>query len=70
MVLEYNKEQDLEDQNRRAQEEIQTLQQLVQETVDESAISQAEVRRLAEENDRMRTEQQELKEALAAAQQV
>ncbi|XP_055615990.1 rab GTPase-binding effector protein 1 isoform X2 [Toxorhynchites rutilus septentrionalis] len=69
MVMEYSKEQDLEDQNRRAQEEIQTLQQLVQETVDESAISQAEVRRLGEENDRMRTEQQELKDALAAAQQ-
>lgn len=69
MVIEYNREKDLEEQNRRAQEEIQTLQQLVQETVDESTYSQAEIRRLAEENERLRTDQQELKEALAAAQQ-
>lgn len=69
MVMEYNREKDLEEQNRRAQEEIHTLQQLVQETVDESAFSNGEVRRLAEENERLRTEQQELKEALAAAQQ-
>lgn len=69
MVMEFNREKDLEDQNRRAQEEIQTLQQLVQETVDESTYSHAEIRRLAEENERLRTEQQELKEALAAAQQ-
>ncbi|XP_062539640.1 rab GTPase-binding effector protein 1 isoform X2 [Armigeres subalbatus] len=69
MVMEFNREKDLEDQNRRAQEEIQTLQQLVQETVDESTYSHAEIRRLAEENERLRTEQQELKEALAVAQQ-
>ncbi|XP_055548501.1 rab GTPase-binding effector protein 1 isoform X2 [Wyeomyia smithii] len=69
MVLEYSREKDLEDQNRRAQEEIHTLQQLVQDTVDESTFSHAEIRRLADENERLRTEQQELKEALAAAQQ-
>lgn len=69
MVMEYNREKDLEEQNRRAQEEIQTLQQLVQETVDESTIIQGEMRRLAEENERLRVEQQELRESLAAAQQ-
>lgn len=70
MVMEFNREKDLEEQNRRAQEEIQTLQQLVQETVDESTISQGEIRRLAEENERLRIEQQDLRESLAAAQQV
>lgn len=70
MVMEYSREKDLEDQNRRAQEEIQTLQQLVQDTVDESTYSHAEIRRLADENERLRIEQQELKEQLAAAQQV
>ncbi|XP_053691811.1 rab GTPase-binding effector protein 1 isoform X2 [Sabethes cyaneus] len=69
MVMEYSREKDLEDQNRRAQEEIQTLQQLVQDTVDESTYSHAEIRRLADENERLRIEQQELKESLAAAQQ-
>ncbi|XP_029716975.1 rab GTPase-binding effector protein 1 isoform X1 [Aedes albopictus] len=69
MVMEYNREKDLEEQNRRAQEEIMTLQQLVQETVDESTFSHDEMRRLAEENERLRTEQHDLKEALAAAQQ-
>ncbi|XP_065077532.1 rab GTPase-binding effector protein 1 isoform X2 [Ochlerotatus camptorhynchus] len=69
MVMDYNREKDLEEQNRRAQEEILTLQQLVQETVDESTISQEEMRRLAEENERLRTDQQDLREALAAAQQ-
>ncbi|XP_058830775.1 rab GTPase-binding effector protein 1 isoform X1 [Topomyia yanbarensis] len=69
MVMEYSREKDLEEQNRRTQEEIQTLQQLVQETVDESTFCQGEIRRLAEENERLKTEQQELKEALVAAQQ-
>ncbi|XP_055585661.1 rab GTPase-binding effector protein 1 isoform X2 [Uranotaenia lowii] len=68
-VIEYNKDKDLEDQNRRAQEEILTLQQLVQETVEESTFSHAEIRRLAEENEKLRVGQQELKEALVAAHQ-
>ncbi|XP_058445356.1 rab GTPase-binding effector protein 1 isoform X2 [Malaya genurostris] len=69
MVIEYSREKDQEEQNRRTQEEINTLQQLVQETVDESTFCQAEIRRLAEENERLKTEQQELKEALVSAQQ-
>uniref|UniRef100_A0A1Q3FXH5 Putative rho-associated coiled-coil n=1 Tax=Culex tarsalis TaxID=7177 RepID=A0A1Q3FXH5_CULTA len=65
MVMEYNKEKDMEEQNKRAQEEIQTLQQLVQETVDESTLCQHEIRKLLDENDKLRQERQELKEELA-----
>lgn len=65
MVMEYNKEKDMEEQNKRAQEEIGTLQQLVQETVDESTLCQHEIRKLLDENDKLRQERQELKEELA-----
>jgi Rab GTPase-binding effector protein 1 len=65
MIAEYSKEKDLEDQTRKAQEEIQSLQQLVHETIEQNSMSASEIKRLADENERYRLENHDLKESLA-----
>lgn len=88
-IAEMNKSKDLEDQNRKAQEEIQNLQQIVNETgriisnksafkvfhymlnnfvVEELSVSICENKPLADENERIRQENQELKELLSQQQ--
>ena len=67
-IAEYSKEKDLEDNSRRAQEEIQSLQQLVHETIEENTMSNSEIKRLADDNERYRLENIELRESLAAQQ--
>ena len=48
--------QDLEDQRIRSEQEIQTLQQLIQETCDESTAAHTELIRLHDENERIKQE--------------
>jgi hypothetical protein len=62
-------QKEAEEQNRRAHEEIQTLQILVQETCDESSRSFSEYKRLTEENEHLRQQMLELKAAAAVVQQ-
>lgn len=87
VIAEYNKEKDLEENNRKNYEEIQTLQQIIQvhkiyknslyiiymsnpfskywifqETVDEASKSIHDIKRLTEENERLRQEIHEIKE--------
>ncbi|XP_063706974.1 rab GTPase-binding effector protein 2 isoform X2 [Culicoides brevitarsis] len=54
--------QDLQDQHRRAQEEIQNLQTIVNETVDESVNAQNYAKRLYDENERLKQEVNQLRE--------
>lgn len=54
--------QDLEDQKIRSEQEIQTLQQIIQETCDEVQISNNEIARLQDNEERMRQEIQSLRE--------
>lgn len=56
MIAEYNRQKDLEDQRENAQQEIQTLQQLLQETCDEATLANNEITRLSEENERQKHE--------------
>jgi hypothetical protein len=63
VIAEINREKDLEDQGRRAQEEIQTLQTLVHETCDESTRSISEYKRLSDENEYLRQQILDLKAA-------
>lgn len=70
VISEYNHEKDLEDQKLRSHQEIQTLQQIIQETCDESALANNEIKKLAEDNERMRQEMFGMKEMLVQQQQV
>lgn len=54
--------QDLQDQHRRAHEEIQNLQTIVNETVDESVNAQNYAKRLYDENERLKQEVNQLRE--------
>lgn len=54
--------QDLQDQHRRAHEEIQNLQTIVNETVDESVNAQNYAKRLFDENERLKQEVSQLRE--------
>ncbi|CAO1376702.1 unnamed protein product [Diamesa tonsa] len=56
VIAEYNREKDLEDQKLRYQQEIQTLQQLISETCDESALANSELKRLNDEKERQKQE--------------
>lgn len=62
VIAEYNREKDLEDQKLRYQQEIQTLQQLISETCDESALANSELKRLNDEKERQKQEIVDLKE--------
>ncbi|XP_055296946.1 rab GTPase-binding effector protein 1 isoform X2 [Sitodiplosis mosellana] len=56
VVAEYKRETDIQNQDRKAQEEISSLQHLVHETVEESSFLKSEIDRLAVENERLRAE--------------
>jgi chromosome segregation ATPase len=62
--------QDLEDQKLRSEQEIQTLQQIIQETCDEVTMSNNEIIRLQENEERMRQEIQSMRDTFAQQQQV
>lgn len=66
VIAEYNRQKDLEDQKN----EIQTLQQLLQETCEEATVANNEISLLKGENERGRQELREIKEALVQQQQV
>lgn len=70
MIAEYNRQKDLEDQKETAQQEIQTLQQLLQETCDEATLANSEISRLSDENERQKQEMMSLRESLLHQQQV
>jgi Rab GTPase-binding effector protein 1 len=65
VIAEYNRQKDLEDQK----QEIQTLQQLLQETCEEATIANNEISVLKGENERGRQELREMKEVLVQQQQ-
>ncbi|PSN56497.1 hypothetical protein C0J52_08449, partial [Blattella germanica] len=68
VVAGFRLESDLQDEKRKCQEEIASLQQIVQETVEESSSSrskfESEVKRLRRANERMENEIQELRTLL------
>jgi Rab GTPase-binding effector protein 1 len=64
VIAEYNREKDLEDQKIRSEQEIQTLQQLIQETCDETTLAHNEMKRLHDENERMKQEMTSLRESI------
>lgn len=70
VIAEYNRQKDLEDQKENSQQEILTLQQLLQETCDEATLANNEISRLSDENERVRYEVISLKESLFQLQQV
>lgn len=70
VITEYNRQKDLEDQRENAQQEILTLQQLLQETCDEATLANNEISRLSEENERHKHEVMSLKESYLHQQQV
>jgi predicted nucleic acid-binding Zn-ribbon protein len=64
VIAEYNREKDLEDQRLRFDQEIITLQQLIQESLDESSMGSSEIKRLTEENERFKQEIITLKDSI------
>ncbi|CRK93018.1 CLUMA_CG006473, isoform A [Clunio marinus] len=69
VIAEYNRQKDLEDQIENSQQEIQTLQQLLQETCDEATLANNEISRLTDENEKFRLEIGSLRENLIQYQQ-
>ncbi|KAG5683447.1 hypothetical protein PVAND_012726 [Polypedilum vanderplanki] len=65
VIAEYNREKDLE----RFEQETLTLNQIIQETCDESTIAQTEIKRLQEENEKIKQEMALLRETLIQQQQ-
>uniref|UniRef100_A0A1B0CSB9 FYVE-type domain-containing protein n=2 Tax=Lutzomyia longipalpis TaxID=7200 RepID=A0A1B0CSB9_LUTLO len=65
IVAEYRKENEMQNQELRAQEELASLRQLVQETLDESSSLKDDHKRLYEEYERIRQENFNLKEMLS-----
>lgn len=65
-IVEYNKSLDIEEQAR----QILSLQNLIHETIEESSMSASEIKRLADDNERLKQENLDLKEALVQQQQV
>lgn len=70
VIAEYNRQKDLEDQKENSQQEILTLQQLLQETCDEATLANNEIARLSDENERGRHEVMSLNQSLNQLQQV
>lgn len=70
VIAEYNRQKDLEDQKENSQQEILTLQQLLQETCDEATLANNEITRLSDVNERQRHEMMLLRETLLQQQQV
>ncbi|KAJ6636242.1 Early endosome antigen 1 [Pseudolycoriella hygida] len=69
LVAEYKRETDIQRQDRRAQEEIASLQQLVQETIEESSNAKSEIDRLRDEVEKMKMENSELRDVVHSQQQ-
>lgn len=63
--MEYNKSLDIQDQAN----QILTLQNLIHETMEESTLSASEIKRLADDNERLKQENLDLKEAMVQQQQ-
>lgn len=70
VIAEYNRQKDLEEQKENLQQEILTLQQLLQETCDEATLANNEISRLSDENERFKQEVGSLRDALFQTQQV
>lgn len=70
VILEYNRQKDLEDQKENSQQEILTLQQLLLETCDEATLANNEISRLSDENERFKHDVMSLRETLMQQQQV
>uniref|UniRef100_A0A1L8DCE6 Putative molting cycle n=1 Tax=Nyssomyia neivai TaxID=330878 RepID=A0A1L8DCE6_9DIPT len=68
IVAEYRKENEMQNQELKAQEELSSLRQLVQETLDESSSLKDDQKRLYEEYERIRQENHNLKEMLSKEQ--
>ncbi|GAB0091366.1 rab GTPase-binding effector protein 1 [Sergentomyia squamirostris] len=66
IVAEYRKENEMQNQELKAQEELASLRQLVQETLDESSTLKDDQKRLYEEYERIRQENHNLKELLSS----
>ncbi|XP_055846288.1 rab GTPase-binding effector protein 1 isoform X1 [Episyrphus balteatus] len=69
MVAECRSDNERELSDLRTKEEISSLQLLVQETIEESAICKADLESLQEDNKRLRQENRELKEGIIQLQQ-
>ncbi|XP_055713490.1 rab GTPase-binding effector protein 1 isoform X1 [Phlebotomus papatasi] len=65
IVAEYRKENEMQNQELKAQEELASLRQLVQETLDESSTLKDDQKRLYDEYERIRQENHNLKEMLS-----
>ncbi|KAG4078158.1 hypothetical protein HA402_002210 [Bradysia odoriphaga] len=68
LVAEYKRESDIQRQDRRAQEEIASLQQLVQETIEEASSAKSEIDRLRDEIEKIKFENSELRDAVHSQQ--
>lgn len=66
VIAEYNREKDME----RYEQETQTLNQIIQETCDESTIAHNEIKRLQDDNERIRMDMTSLRESFIQQQQV
>lgn len=64
LVAEYKNQHEFQHQERKAQEEIASLQQLVQDTIEESSICKADLERMREEAVKFRQENRDLRELL------
>ncbi|XP_055681126.1 rab GTPase-binding effector protein 1 isoform X3 [Lutzomyia longipalpis] len=69
IVAEYRKENEMQNQELKAQEELASLRQLVQETLDESSSLKDDHKRFYEEYERIRQENFNLKEMLSNQQE-
>ncbi|XP_059609406.1 rab GTPase-binding effector protein 1 isoform X2 [Phlebotomus argentipes] len=65
IVAEYRKENEMQNQELKAQEELASLRQLVQDTLDESSQLKDDQKRLYDEYERIRQENHNLKEMLS-----
>ncbi|KFB42576.1 AGAP000407-PA-like protein [Anopheles sinensis] len=69
-ILEYSREKDAEEHSNKNEDEVRTLKQLVNETLDESSIMRDSLKELQDENSRLTEEITQLKEELADSNQV
>lgn len=66
VIAEYNREKDME----RYEQETATLNQIIQETCDESSVAHNEIKRLQDENEKIRQDFASLRESFIQQQQV
>uniref|UniRef100_A0A182JM07 Uncharacterized protein n=1 Tax=Anopheles atroparvus TaxID=41427 RepID=A0A182JM07_ANOAO len=70
VIMEYSREKDAEEHSSKNEDEVRTLKQLVNETLDESSIMRESLKELQDENARLAEEIVQLKEELSDANQV